>query len=294
MPRPDLSGTYDIATLTPLERHSLFGDTLSIGLDDPRAPRLTAAKAGQGERFFQLTHDFGAEPTLIDGRIRTSIITSPVDGKLPGLSLEAQAALEARVEGVKKDSSTAWWIDDPVGPFDGPESRPLAERCLLGISSTAGPPALPVIYNNLKRIVQTERYVLISNEMIHDARVIRIDSTHLPETVRKWMGDSIGWWEGETLVVDTTNFRDESGLLPAGEDLHVVERFTPLEEGDVLYQFVVDDPAWTEPWEGEYVWSDTDEHIYEYACHEANYSLAGMLKGARRLEREALTFPPRR
>ena len=224
---------------------------------------------------------------MIGGRFRTSIVISPVDGKLPELSVEALEALEAGVEELKKGLSVAWWIEDPEGPFDGPESRPLAERCLLGIGSTAGPPALPVIHNNLKKIVQTEQNVLIFNEMIHDARIVRIDSTHLPETVRKWLGDSIGWWEDETLVVDTTNFRDDSGLRLAGRDLHVIERFTPMEEGDVLYEFVVDDPAWTEPWEGEYVWSRTDKRIYEYACHEANYSLAGMLNGARTLERDA-------
>jgi hypothetical protein len=131
---------------------------------------------------------------------------------------------------------------------------------------------------------------MILIEMVHDARIVRLNATHRSASVRTHMGDSIGWWEGDTLVVDTTNFIAQSGLpyIGASENLHVIEKFTPQENGDLLYKFTVNDPTtWTAPWSGEYSWRASDEKVYEYACHEGNYSMLGILKGARLLESEA-------
>ena len=168
----------------------------------------------------------------------------------------------------------------------GPRARPLAERCLLGFLDTSGPPTLPnYFYNNMKQIVQTKDTILILNEMVHDARVIRMNAEHLPPTIRKWMGDSVGHWEGDTLVVDTTNFTNKTQFRGSGENLHVVERFTRTGPNTLLYRFTVEDPTtWDESWTGEYPWNATEENLYEYACHEGNYSLGGMLRGARQKE----------
>jgi hypothetical protein len=148
---------------------------------------------------------------------------------------------------------------------------------------------LPTAYNNLHRIVQTPEYVMILVEMVHDARIIRLDSEHVDPSVRKWLGDSIGWWEGDTLVVDTTNFTDQPAQWSATRDLHVIERFRRIDENTLHYSFTVTDPnTWDESWSGEYPWPQTDARVYEYACHEGNYAMEGILKGARLLEREAL------
>ena len=187
----------------------------------------------------------------------------------------------------QNDGTASWLKSDGPGPFDGPESVALAERCLLGFS--AGPPSMPGLYNNFKRIVQTEDHVMILLEMVHDARVIRLNSEHGPATNRKWLGDSIGRWEGDTLVVETVNFKEKTGLYGGDENLHLTERFTKLANGNLLYNFTVDDPtAWTKPWSGEYVWKSSTGKVYEYACHEGNYAMGNILRGARLLEREAL------
>ncbi len=146
---------------------------------------------------------------------------------------------------------------------------------------------LPILYNNLKRIVQTPDHVMILVEMVHDARIIRLNSEHVSSDIRKWLGDSIGWWEGDTLVVDTTNFNDHPGMYRATRDLHVVERFSRIDENSLLYSFTVEDPnVWTEPWSGEYPWPASAHPVYEYACHEANYAMGNILRGARLLEQE--------
>jgi hypothetical protein len=135
--------------------------------------------------------------------------------------------------------------------------------------------------------VQTRDTILILNEMVHDARIVRMGATHLPPSVRRWMGDSIGRWEGDTLVVDTTNFTDKTRFRGSSENLHVVERFRRLDDRTLLYRFTVDDPStWAAPWTGEYTWPATDERLYEYACHEANYALGNILRGARQRDRE--------
>ena len=173
-------------------------------------------------------------------------------------------------------------------PAHGPEDVGLSERCLLGFN--AGPPMLPSAYNNNLLLVQTPDTVVLFNEMIHDARIVRMNSEHPGPEVQRWLGDSIGWWEDDTLVVETTNFMPQWGLRGGGsKNKRVVERFTPMPGGDVLYRFTVeDDSIWSAPWTGETVWRASEDKIYEYACHEGNYAMTNVLRGARLLEQEAL------
>ena len=315
--RPDLSGTYDIATLTPLERPEEFGEQLVLTdeqaadivrgaaankaqLNAASDPDRTAPPAGGdgspgskgnvgGYNFFWL--DRGSGSFRIDGKWRTSIITDPANGRRPPLTAEGRRRVAARAKRAHTNTGEAWWIKEGLepGPYDDPELRPLAERCLLGFGSTGGPPILPVSYNNVKRVVQTDDHVMILIEMVHDARIIRMDSEHAPPDVRSWLGDSVGRWEGDTLVVETTNFNDSPALSLASRNLRVVERFSRIDAERLLYQFTVEDPTiWTAPWSGEYVWPSTANRVYEYACHEANYSFGGILRGARMLEADLL------
>jgi len=135
--------------------------------------------------------------------------------------------------------------------------------------------------------VQSPDTVMILTEMVHDARIIRMNAQHAPKNVRKWLGDSVGHWDGDTLVVDTTNFTDKTRFRGSTDNLHVIERFIRMDAGTLRYQFTIDDPAtWTKPWTGEYAWPMTDSRIYEYACHEGNYALGNILRGARQKERD--------
>ncbi|MDA1092293.1 MAG: hypothetical protein O3A25_03315 [Acidobacteria bacterium] len=321
--RPDLSGTYDIATLTPLQRPVELADQLVLtdeeaatlaaqassleglfNIPDERnveggAPREAPPVGGDGSSgaagnvggYNSFWMDFGQSGFRIDGQFRTSIIVDPPNGRRPGLTPEAQASMASLAAFDRPNTGTAWWLDDALdaaGPYDDPEIRPHAERCLMGFGSTAGPPMLPVLYNNLKRIVQSDDTIMILVEMVHDARIIRMNQEHVASDIRMWLGDSVGHWEGDTLVVDTTNFADAPSLGQASRNLHVVERFTPMDADTLLYQFTVEDPAvWEAPWSGEYVWPATNDKVYEYACHEANYSFGGILRGARVLEADA-------
>ena len=198
------------------------------------------------------------------------------------------AALRARPTSDTQESNDPG-LEKAPGAYDDPERRPLGERCLLGFGSTSGPPALPdYFYNNLHQIVQTPNTVMILTEMVHDARIVRMNAQHLPKTIRLWMGDSVGHWEGDTLVVDTTNFTNKTRFRGSTENLHVVERFTRVDSKTLLYRFTIEDPdTWSRPWTGEYSWPATDGKIYEYACHEGNYALTDILKGARLREKEA-------
>ncbi|MEZ5597955.1 MAG: hypothetical protein R3E84_16470 [Pseudomonadales bacterium] len=248
-----------------------------------------AGKVGGYNAFFV---DIGTSPFRLDGRYRTSIITSPANGRLPAFSAAGKqrfARYPHKALDRHENTGDAWWIDMPFGPFDHPEMRPLGERCLLGFGSTAGPPALPVMYNNLKRIVQTDSYVMILNEMNHDARIIPIDGATAAGQLPQWLGNSVGRWDGDTLVVTTTDIRDKQGDWLGSPAMTVEERFSRIDDKTLRYAFTVDDPdTWEAPWSGEYPWPATDEKVYEYACHEGNYSFAGILRGARVLEKEAL------
>jgi hypothetical protein len=309
---PDLQGTYDLATLTPLERPAgakaalteAEAAKLEAGVADQNeqrgkaisANRTAPPKGGDGSTgaaggvggYNNFWLDAGSAYTVVNGEKRTSIVIDPPDGRVPPLTPAARQRALARV--LRPPTSDATESRDPglepAGSYDNPEQRPLGERCLLGFGSTSGPPALPdYFYNNLHQIVQTKDYVMLLTEMVHDARIIRMNAEHLPKTIRKWMGDSVGHWEGETLVVDTTNFTDKTRFRGATEDMHVVERFTRVAPNALLYRFTIDDPAtWARPWTGELTWPATNEHIYEYACHESNYALENILRGARRRE----------
>jgi len=305
---PDLQGTYDLATLTPLERAEgqplVLTDSDAAKLEQQVAERkFRAGLPSRGDRpappvggdgstgaagnvggYNNFWIDNGTRYVTVDGRKRMSLIIDPPDGRVPQLTPQARqrAARPARETSDQQSREDDPGFDPTPGAYDDPERRPLGERCLLGFGSTSGPPALPVLYNNLHQIVQTRDHVIILNEMVHDARIVRMGATHLPSTVRKWMGDSIGRWEGDTLVVDTTNFSDKTRFRGSTENLHVVERFTRVDARTLLYRFTIEDPAtWTSPWTGEYTWPASDEKLYEYACHEANYALGGILRGAR-------------
>jgi hypothetical protein len=169
--------------------------------------------------------------------------------------------------------------------FDGPENRPLEARCLT--RANVGPPLLPTRYNSNLQIVQGPGYVAIETEEIHDVRLVPTDGRpHLPKNVRQWLGDSVGHWEGNTLVVDTTNFTDLTPF-PGAQNLHVVERLTRVDNETLLYQFTVEDPGmWTRPWSGEVPIKKIQGQLYEYACHEANYGLENTLRGARVAEKK--------
>ncbi|MCZ6617605.1 MAG: hypothetical protein O7E57_05690 [Gammaproteobacteria bacterium] len=187
----------------------------------------------------------------------------------------------------RTNDGTAYWLDkEGPGPYDNMEQRPNAERCLLGFTGAA--PTLPSGYNNFKRVVQTEDHVMILIEMVHDARIVRMNSEHIPAAEKKWLGDSIGWWEDDTLVVDTTNFHPVAGgRRGRSPEYHVVERLTMQDDGNILYRFTVEDPStWTAPWTGEYIWKADAGRLYEYACHEGNYSFGNIMRGARMLERD--------
>jgi hypothetical protein len=312
---PDLQGVYDLATLTPLERR---GST-NLALTTEEAAKLEAAAAKQRQQGDQSIPgdrpappkggdgsvgaagnvggyntgwlDPGSAYTVVDGQKRSSIVIDPANGRVPPLTPEAQQRMRT---GRARPTSDATESNDPgldptPGAYDDPERRPLGERCLLGFASTSGPPALPdYFYNNLHQIVQTPDSVMILTEMVHDARIVRMNAQHVPKNIRLWLGDSVGRWEGDTLVVDTTNFNSKTRFRGSSEDLHVVERFTRVDDRTLLYRFTIDDPTtWTKPWIGEYTWPATNSHIYEYACHEGNYAMTDILKGARLREKEA-------
>ncbi len=315
--KPDFSGYYDTATQTPLQRPGVFGDKAFVtpeeaervvgeqlagivpDLDnDPNreAPPVggdgSGGAAGNVGGYNTFWIDAGESGLTVDGMVRTSIITNPTNGRMPQFTPAGMQQRMAAFAGFgRKNEGVAWWVHegDGSGPYDDPELRPLFERCLMSFTSTA--PILPGLYNNHKRIVQTPDHVMIMNEMVHDARVVRMNGTHAPEGVYKWMGDSIGRWEGDTLVVETTNFHpnNQRTITGGAPSLYLTERFSPQENGDLMYSFTVDDPTtWTAAWSGEYRWPKTAEPLYEYACHEGNYSFGNILRGARRLEADAL------
>src|SRR5262245_27298368 len=307
--RPDLQGVFDLATLTPVERRQ--GSPLVLTDEDAKkleqqvanryatldapidANRAAPPKGGDGSPgpygnvggYNNFWLDPGSHYTVADGQKRASLLIDPPDGRVPPLTAEAQRRNAARRLATTSDQTSR--EDDPgfEGPnaYDDPEQRPLGERCIIGFGSTSGPPILPTyFYNNLHQIVQARDTVMILTEMVHDARVIRMNATHLPPAIRKCLGDSIGRWEGDTLVVDTTNFSDQTRFRGSSENLHVIERFTRLDANTLRYQFTIEDPTtWSRPWTAEYAWPATSEKIYEYACHEGNYALGNILRGAR-------------
>jgi hypothetical protein len=307
---PDLSGMWDVTTVTPVERPPNMPlviteeqarqqeqgavtriENASRPSDPNRpAPRL-GANVGTYNNFWV---DSGTSVIVVDGQRRSSLVIDPPDGRVPPMTAEAKLR-NSKLRGTAAPTADTLENAAPtaVGDYDGHEVRPLAERCLIGFGSTSGPPSLPNYgYNNLKQIVQTKDYVMILNEMVHDLRIIRMNQPHLPASQRRWLGDSVGRWEGDTLVVETTNFTDKTRFRGSSQNLKVTERFTRVAADAILYKFTIEDPAtWTQPWTGEFPWRATQSQLYEYACHEGNHSFGGIMRGARLLENEAAAKP---
>jgi hypothetical protein len=297
--QPDLEGYWSNSTLTPTTRKSSFGDrraytpaevtsleqaavkeveegnkptaqdapvNASNGLSRPEFVAAGGDVGGYNRGWL----DPGSLVMRVGGEPRTSLIMTK-DGQIPS----------------RKDGKpTARYYGE--GSFDNPEDRTLGERCIIGIGRNAGPPMLPNgFYNNNYNIVQTNDAVVIQVEMVHDTRIVRLNAKHRDDGLRPWFGDSIGQWEGNTLVVETTHIPQAQAFYGAWKDLTVTERFTRVAKDRLRYQFIVSDPTtWDRPWGGEYEFAPLQGVIYEYACHEGNYALPGMLAGARTRDSE--------
>lgn len=289
---PDLQGLWTSATITSLQRSERFKELVispeqaaqweqssgaSFDAIDDVSEGSDAGGVGGYNTFWM---DPGTRALRVDGEVRTSILVHPSDGQLP-MRLGARAKLGRFFYRIQ-------------AAFEGPEQRPLGERCIVGFGSTGGPPMLPVLYNNNYQIVQSKDSVMIMAEMNHDARIIRLSDTHLPENMRPWMGDSIGRWEGDTLAVETTNFHPGQSFRAAirhqfymTQDAVVLEWFKRVNENEIAYRFEVNDPgAYSDKWVGELTLRATQGPIYEYACHEGNYAMRNILRGARLAESE--------
>ncbi|MDZ4761425.1 MAG: hypothetical protein SGJ21_10165 [Alphaproteobacteria bacterium] len=239
---------------------------------DEESSRKLLADANPSRGYNRFWMDPGAGYAMVKGEYRTSWIVDPPDGRIPYTARGVQANTRS-------------------SSFDGPEIRPLAERCIMSFTGSAGPVLNNGMYNNTYQIVQSPGSVMMLTEMIHDVRVIPIGAKHGPREIPKWGGDSIGWYEGDTLVVETVNShpKQRSYISPAGK---VIERYTRWSNDQIFYQFTVEDPTlYTRPWSGEMALNVSAEPLYEYACHEGNYALAGILGGARQLERDGRPQP---
>jgi hypothetical protein len=284
--QPDLQGVWSFATITPLERPTELADKAVLTPEEAAAwEKQVIARENKDSRSANKLADVSAayndfwwdRGTNVVGTRRTSLIIEPPNGRIPPMTAEAQKRAAAR--GATRSRLA-----------QGPEDRPVAERCIVGFN--AGPPMIPSAYNNNVQLFQTAEHVAIFNEMVHEARVVPLDSrAHLNSGVGLWRGDSRGRWEGDTLVVDTTNFNENAHVsydTAASPRLHVVERFTRVDPNTLLYEFTVEDPAtWTKPWSGQVPMVKTSDRIYEYACHEGNYAMEHMLSGARSDEKTA-------
>jgi hypothetical protein len=292
---PGFDGIWNSATVTPLERPLQLKEKAFFTPEEAAEwerqvaernqeppPEAVQKSAGTGT-YNTFYREFGTRTVKT---LRTSIVTDPPDGRIPALTPEAAAVKRRRVEAMK-DAASA-------------QDLGLQDQCLAFL--TAGPPMLPYSYNSNYRIMQTKDAFVVHAEMIHDTRIIHLDGRpHLPPEIRLWLGDSIGHWEGDTLVVDTTNFTDSGGFYgDAGgnfgwdRNLHLIERFSLLDADTLLYRFEIDNPtAFTQLWKGELTMSRSSGPIYEFACHEGNYALTNMLRGYRASERRAANPAPR-
>lgn len=295
--KPDLQGIWSNATQTPLERPERFGDRQALteseaqdmqsgalsreergnSPSDPDRPPPSDGNTAAAYNSFWL--DRGTGVVQIDGEYRTSLIIAPADGQIP-----------YRENAPEQNKMEQWRDEHGEDAFLGPEMATIGERCLLFYdfrtsNSSAGPPMMPMIYNNNYQIVQTEDYVMILAEMMHDARIIRLNSEHQDPAIHKWMGDTVGHWEGDTLVFTTRNMHPQQSHFGSGPGLEVTESLRMVSDNEIVYRFTMDDPvAYESPWTAEMVFRPRPpgEQIYEYACHEGNYALAGILAGKRR------------
>ena len=287
---PDLRGIWDFRTITPMERPSEFAGKqvltaeeaanfeaqenrrLNRDLVDPKKGGAIYPPESEGGvvPYNEFWYDRGT--TLVEDR-RTSLIVDPPDGRVPPLTAEAAKRSAARREYRRGHPADSW------------EDRSLVDRCIVGFN--AGPPIVPGPYNNNVQLFQTPDYVVILSEMIHNARIVPLDER--PHgTIRQWAGDARGHWEDDTLVVETTNLSEKSGIRGSSLNLHLVERFTRVSSDTIRYEFTVDDPeTWTRPWTVVVPMTKTQGPMFEYACHEGNYAMEGILRGARAEERAA-------
>ncbi|GJM14565.1 MAG: hypothetical protein DHS20C12_29680 [Pseudohongiella sp.] len=294
--KPDIQGFWTNASLTTMQRSSNYEE---IGLTIPleqlgelttnhhqnvrqatddnqvQGELPTGQDLGRGRGYNAFWVDPGSAFGYVKGEYRTSWITYPENGRIP----YSEEGTRLRQENRAVFSGN-----------DGPEGRALGERCIIGFGSTGGPPMNNVLYNNMYQIVQTDDYVMIMVEMAHDARIIPIDKDHRPDAWKPWLGDSVAYWDGDVLVVETRNLHPQQAprnIAALSDEGVVVERFTRYSDEQILYEFEVRDPVfYTENWSGEMAFNATDTQPYEYACHEGNYGLPGILAGARRLEME--------
>jgi len=283
--RPDLQGVWNFASATPLQRPAQFAD--KPVLTDAEAAAYLKNLPKDGCRLVKCD---GSDRSKLESAYdeawwdqgsqlaenRTSLIVDPPDGKIPQLTPAAQKKI---AENIKADRGRA--------PLDGPEGATVTDRCILGFNS--GPPMNPSAYNNMVQITQSKGFVVIFNEMIHNSRIVPLDGRpHVPSTLRQWAGDSRGHWEGDTLVIDTTNFSTKSDFMGSHENLHLTERISRADADTLDYEFTIDDPkTWTAPWTAMVPMKLKNEMIFEYACHEGNDAIPYMLRGHRFEEREA-------
>lgn len=307
---PDLTGTWTNASLTTLNRPAGIDRLiLSKSEADALVAKITIAGfAPEGAPTEDFSNPDAGAPTrgstdfgvkaydqfwvapgeqlaLVKGEFRSSYVVDPPNGRVP-----------MRADYASQRPASARYVTG-VGGNEGPEAPPLSERCLIGFGNTGGPGMLSTLYNNTYQIVQAPDHVMILVEMVHDARIVRTFASapearraHRPDAMKPWLGDSVGWYEGGTLVVETINIRPEQVLasaIPVSPSGRITERFTRVADGEIFYEFSVDDPAaYSSPWRAELSFYATKERVYEYACHEGNHAMEGILGGARRLERE--------
>jgi len=283
--QPDLQGFWTNATYTPLERPQNVTKEFYTPAEAEAAIKLAMAReAAQTEpgTTADVHYDFSQfgldrSQSKFTRSLRTSLIVDPPDGRIPPTTAEGKRRIAEREAEAKRLG----------GRWDSAESNQLDDRCL--IMAGAGPPMMDAAYNSNYQIVQAPGYVMILTEMIHDVRVIPLDGRpQPPSAVRQWMGVSRGRWDGETLVVETTNFNGKNPFRGSTDRLRVTERFTRVADDTIRYTFTVDDEAmWTRPWTGELPIVKTNGPIFEHACHEGNYGLYNTLVGARLEEKRA-------
>ena len=322
---PDLQGFWTNSSITRMERSADYPDLVltpeqaaqiegadyynnrtredAKQIDVAKAELLDGTDLLSGGGYNAFWVDPGTKVGVVKGELRSSWIVEPSDGRIPRIGRDRaaeQRAREARAKaaslggggtaigpgGVNRNAGGGY------GSYDGPETRPIGERCLIGFGNTGGPLMNNVLYNNVKQIVQAPDHVMILVEMAHDARIIPLTKDRKrPEVIQQWLGDSIGWYEGDTLVVETRNINPvQRGYI--SDEGYVIEKFTRWNADQIVYEFEVVDPTrYTEPWKGEMPWNRSPEPLHEYACHEGNYSFEGILAGARELERQGRLVP---
>ena len=281
--KPDMQGYWTNQTFTPLERPAQFKDKAFFTAEEANTFAQRALedvkdvpRGDQVKSDADIHYDDGIwllEGYKKDAMLRTSIVTDPADGRIPALSAEGQRRAQERAAARKL-----------VGPFDSAQARGLSERCIYWAHE--GPPILPTGYNSNVQVVQAPQLFVIQPEMMPVARVVPLDGRpKVGAAIRGYRGDSRGRWDGDTMVIETTNYSEKTAWRGSSEALKVIERLTLTGPDTIRYQFTVDDPAtWTRPWSGEYEMTRIKGPLFEYACHEGNYQLPSILKGARRAE----------